>query len=49
MTQPFEGHESSVKAFASLMLLVLGNTVKLRGHPKAFTTKPASKDSWWPS
>jgi hypothetical protein len=29
-----------VKAFASL----LGDTVKLRGPPKAFTTKPLSKD-----
>jgi hypothetical protein len=43
MTQPSEGHESSMKVCASPFKM--GDTVKLREPPKAFTTKPLSKDS----
>jgi hypothetical protein len=55
MTQPSEGHKSSMKVFASLEAgcmcakavsqSFLGNTVKLRETPKAFTTKLLLKNS----
>ena len=50
MTQPSEGHKSSMKVRASLkaqynMQSFVGDTVKLRETPKAFTTKLLLKNS----
>ena len=30
---------------STVIIVYTGDTVKLRGHPKAFTTKPLLKDS----
>ena len=43
MTQPLRVKKATRKCIASLYIYYMGDTVKLRGPPKAFTTKPALK------